>query len=148
MSQLLFILAIAASTFSKADFFYVLSNGTLIEIEALEKKVSSSKQDLTQQAYLGTVQMKLSEFGKTPGEKLKQFKVGKNLLETSIQTDPNNVELRFLRIIIQENAPKMLKYNSEISEDAAFIKKNYDKLTKEVKTAVTNYSKKSTHLKI
>lgn len=148
MSQLFIILSIAVSTFSKTDFFTVLSEGTLIEIQALEKKIATSKQDVTQQAYLGTIQMKLSEFGKTPGDKLKQFKAGKALLETSIQAQPNNAELRFLRIIIQENAPKMLKYNNEISEDAAFIKKNYNHLPKEVKTAVSNYSKKSTHLKI
>ena len=145
MSHLFIILSIAASTFSKSNFFSVLSEGSLIEIQALEKKVATSKQDVMQQAYLGTIHMKLSEYGKTPADKLKQFKAGKNLLESSIEAEPNNAELRFLRIIIQENAPKMLKYNNDISEDATFIKKNYEKLPKEVKTAVSNYSKKSTH---
>lgn len=148
MSQLLFILAFAASTFSKTDFFTTLSSGSQSEIEKIEQKIASDKQGISQQAYLGTIKMKLSEFEKTPGDKLKGFKSGKNLLELSIAEEPNNVEFRFLRLIIQENAPKMLKYNTEISADAAFVKTNYDKLSKELKTAVSNYSKSSTSLKL
>lgn len=148
MSQLFLILALAASTFSKSEFFDTLSSGSQTEIENLEKKLSAEKQGIDQQAYLGTIKMKLSEFGKTPGDKLKEFKAGRTLLELSIKEEQKNAEFRFLRLIIQENAPKMLKYNTDISADAAFIKANYDKLAKDVKLAVSNYSKSSKNLNL
>ncbi len=148
MSRLLFILVFAASSFSKTDYFNLISKGTQTEIEKLEQKIATEKQDVTQQAYLGAIKMKLAEFEKTPADKLKVFKAGKNMLEESIKSDSNNAEFRFLRLIIQENAPKVLKYNSQISTDADFVKANFDKLPKDVKAAATNYAASSPTLKL
>ena len=148
MSQLFIILSIIVSSFSKSDFFSVLSNGSQSEIENFEKKITTQKTDNVQQAYLGTIKMKLSEFGKTPAEKLKTFKSGKAMLENSISSEQSNPEFRFLRLIIQENAPKMLKYNTDISSDAAFIKENIGKLPSDVKKAVSNYASKSENLNL
>ena len=121
MPYLFIILALSVSSFSKTTFFKVIENGTKVEISSLQKEIASQSVSTTQQAYLGALQMKASNFEKTPAEKLALFKKGKELLEKSIKSEPSNAEFRFLRLIIQENAPKVLKYNQEIKTDAAFI---------------------------
>lgn len=69
-------------------------------------------------------------------------------MENAIKSQPNNAEYRFLRLMIQENAPKVLKYNTKIKEDIDFIKNNLSKTPAEIKTAITNYSKVSPNLKL
>ncbi len=49
------------------------------------------------------------------------FKNGVTLLEYIINENPNLIELRVIRLSIQENAPKVLKYKKNMSEDASFI---------------------------
>lgn len=148
MPHLLVIVAIAISSFSKSEFFRVISKGSKIEISSLQKEISTLSSSNNQQAYLGTLKMKASNFEKTPAEKLTLFKEGKMLLEKSIKAEPNNTEFRFLRLIIQENAPKMLKYNQDIKSDAEFVRTNVSKLPKEVKSAVMDYSKSSANLQL
>lgn len=146
MLTYLLSLSLVLVSFSKSSFFETIKTKNKVEIAALEKEIGNQKIDNTQQAYLGTIKMTSSDFEKTPAEKLKKFKEGKALLEKSISAEPTNPEFRFLRLIIQENAPKMLKYNQNIAEDAKFIQQNSSKLPKEVKTAATNYSKTSSNL--
>lgn len=147
MIQYLLIMIVAATGFSKAEFFKAMESGNQSEIVAMEKKISGSTVNGDQKAYHGAIMMKTSEYQKTPGEKLKKFKEGKILLENAIQIAPDNVEYRFLRLMIQENAPRILRYASNIQEDATFIKENRSKVSKEVKSAIDNYSAVSASLK-
>ncbi|PIE48989.1 MAG: hypothetical protein CSA39_04865 [Flavobacteriales bacterium] len=55
--------------------------------------------------------------------KKKYFKEGAVLLESLISENPNNIELRLIRLSIQESVPKLLKYHKNIKEDAQFIVK-------------------------
>jgi len=50
-------------------------------------------------------------------EKLNYFNRGKELIEASIREQPNNPEMRFLRLSVQTEAPFMLGYSSNIEED-------------------------------
>jgi hypothetical protein len=90
--------------------------------------------------------MKKSGFEKTPKEKLELFKQGKTLLEKEISSNAKNTEYRFLRLIIQENAPAILKYQSNIVEDAKWIKANYSSLATDVKNSIVSYAKTSKNL--
>ncbi len=49
------------------------------------------------------------------------FKEGVELLEFIISKNPKNIELRFIRLTIQEKSPKFLKYKEHINEDKLFI---------------------------
>src|SRR5690606_406925 len=50
-----------------------------------------------------------------------KVKAGIDLVEKAVQKDPDNVEIRLIRLSIQENLPKMFKYNSTIETDKRFI---------------------------
>jgi len=148
ISKLVLLAIFAISSFSKSDFFDVIAHGKKTEIDSFLTKINAEKSTNSQQAYLGALKMKSADYQKTPKEKLAIFKEGKALLEKSITADSDNTEFRFLRLIIQENVPKMLKYNSNVKTDATFVKTNFDKLPSEVKSAAIDYSKKSSNLKL
>ena len=64
------------------------------------------------------------------------------LINNSIKKDSKDVENRLIRLIVQENIPKFIKYNQNIQEDKTFIVENYSSASKEVKTLVKSYAKK------
>jgi hypothetical protein len=112
-------------------------------IENIEKKANSNQKD----AYLGALYMQMAEFEKVPKKKLETFKKGRLLLENAISKD-NSVENRFLRLMIQENCPKILKYHTNISDDVNFIKKNYASQSADLVKLIKDYAAQSKSLKL
>lgn len=67
----------------------------------------------------------------SPLSKLSYFNSGKKLLETAIQKDPKNIELRFFRFSTQSNVPALLNYSSNINEDKLILM-NYLKINNSI----------------
>lgn len=132
----------AYQNFDKAHFYTVLKSENLQNINDEIQKISASSMN-EKQAYEGTLMMKKAGLLKKPKDKLHTFKTGAVRLETAINTDNDNAEYRFLRLIIQEHAPKIVKYNKQIDADAAFIKTHYKSLQPAVQQAVLDYTKSS-----
>lgn len=129
------------------EFYNTISSGSTSDLEQLKlklTKVSSTKNS----AYLGALFMKEANLLKTPSEKFQAFKHGKGLLESAIALEPNNAEFRFLRFLIQENAPEALNYHSDLHKDANLVVEKYDNFSPELKKIIMDYSKKSSILKI
>ncbi|QEE48593.1 hypothetical protein FUA48_03100 [Flavobacterium alkalisoli] len=61
------------------------------------------------------------------------FTQGAKLLESVINRDADNYEVRLLRMSIQENAPKITGYNKDIEEDKKFLIKHYDSQKQDLK---------------
>ena len=76
--------------------------------------------------------------------KIEAFKEGKDYIEYAIEKDSTNIELRFIRIGIQENAPKILGYNNNIDEDKQFLLEHFNNITsKNLKNHISDYIKQS-----
>ncbi|WP_430614468.1 hypothetical protein [Flavobacterium sp. JP2137] len=68
---------------------------------------------------------------------------GLTILEKSIAQEPKNVEMRLIRLSIQEHAPRILKYSSNIEEDRKMIVDGYKKEPKSVQELIKDYSLQS-----
>lgn len=126
--------------------YNALASDNLVTIEKQIKVLGNPKTE-SGAAYLGTLLMKKAGLIKGPGKKLKVFKEGREKLEDAINGNKENGEYRFLRLMIQENAPGILGYNKEIKADAALVKQKYADLDPGVKNAIKDYSRKSRNLK-
>lgn len=51
-----------------------------------------------------------------PYEKLSLFNQGRELLESLIKSNPENIELRYIRYCIQLNIPSFLGYDNRVSD--------------------------------
>jgi len=132
--------------FDKPSYYKILKSGNITEVNNEISLIDASTLK-NKDAFIGALIMKKADLLKVPKEKLKTFKEGATKLETVLRADTSNVEYRFLRLIIQEHAPKVVKYNKNISEDAAFIKKNYKELSPEVQKILIDYSQTSKAIK-
>lgn len=128
--------------FDKAEFYTVIKSENLGDIDNELAKVSSASFK-EKQAYEGALKMRKAGLLKKPADKLHTFKEGGRQLETAIDNDDTNAEYRFLRLIIQEHAPKILKYNKQLSTDKQFIIIHFKSLQPAVQQAVTEYAQSS-----
>lgn len=131
------------STSVSSLFYKALYSESLDKIETALEVIEKEKVDADANAYQGGLLMKKSGFMKTAAKKIEVFKAGHQLLEKAIKEDPQNVEYRFIRLTIQENAPKILKYNKQIAEDKALIIKGYRKMSKAIRAYVLDYAQQS-----
>lgn len=63
-----------------------------------------------------------------PFKKLGFFGDGKKLIESAISIEPENLELRFLRLTIQTNLPEFLGYSESKEKDKAFVLAGLEKV--------------------
>ena len=102
------------------------------------KTILENKNELSniENAYLGVFHMMKCRFTLNPISKISLFYIGRDLLEASIENDPKNLEIRFLRYSIQKNIPKILSYSKNINEDEKFI---YDRMSLNKDKELNNY---------
>jgi hypothetical protein len=134
-----------SSAFDKTGFYKAIGDGN-IEVINKQLQVVETASNIEKDAYTGALLMKKAGMVKKAGEKLNLFKEGRKKLESAISKDNDNGEWRFLRLIIQEHAPKIVNYRNDIKKDADFIVSNFKKLSPEVQSAVMDYRKQSNTL--
>lgn len=132
--------------FTKSNFYSAMSGG---KEEAVNKQIDlvAGAPAAEKDAFEGALLMKKAGIIDGTKKKLDLFKSGRKKLEAAIQKDSSNTEFRFLRLMIQEHAPGILRYRGEMNKDRLYIKNNFKKLPLVVQGAVREYSKESKILK-
>ncbi len=90
-------------------------------------------------AYKGASIALKAKYAKQIKQKKNLFIEGVKMLEMALKNDPNNLEIRLIRLSIQENSPKILKYKSNIDEDKKLLLSNFDKQNQSLKEYIKNY---------
>ncbi len=72
-------------------------------------------------AYKGAALTLKAKFAKKIKEKVDDFKAGSELIDAMVLENPDDIEIRYIRLTVQENSPKIVKYKRNIEEDKAFI---------------------------
>lgn len=133
--------------FDRSVFYAVISSDKLNEINN-QLNIIKESSIFEKDAFEGALLMKKSGLLTNVREKLSFFKAGRTKLESSISKYKDNTEYRFLRLIIQEHAPRIVKYRDEIDEDSQLIQTNFKNLSILLQQVIMDYSKNSTALKV
>jgi DnaJ-domain-containing protein 1 len=132
---------------NRSAFYKAMEENNKSLVNAQLEELKSAPEEL-KQAFMGAMLMKRASFIGSAASRLHYFREGHKMLESAIKQDPDNVEFRFLRLMVQEHAPKALGYKEDIEKDSDFIKKRYKSLPEEVQHTIEDYSKKSKLLKL
>lgn len=136
------VTCLAQSGINKSAYYSAMSSSKAALMDAqLSALKSASGTD--KEAFEGAMLMRKAGILTIPAKKLAMFKEGCRKLETAISKNPQNVEYRFLRLIVQENAPRSLGYHKAISQDSKFIRENFRNLPAMTQNSIAGYSKKS-----
>lgn len=99
--------------------------------------------DKTLLAYKGASLAMKSKFRKKISEKISILKEGGKMIEAAVAADSDNVEIRMIRLSIQENLPAITNYKKNIAEDKAFVLKHYGQQPDALKTYLKNFIRQS-----
>ncbi|MGQ7947269.1 hypothetical protein [Flavobacterium sp. WC2509] len=141
-------------------FLFFFSNPSVSEIRKLYGTANSSesnakefaaklaevgKEDANKVlvAYKGASIIILSKLEKKVSDKSKKFKEGAALLEYAIAKEPNAIEMRMIRLSIQENVPKIVHYRGNIKEDKKFLLDHYKEQTGALKSYIGDFMAQS-----
>lgn len=100
--------------------------------ELLAQLEKNKDQSATHLANLGGLQTIWANHVLNPLSKLNTFNKGEKNIELAIEQEPNNAELRLIRLSVQKNAPNFLGYHYNIKEDIQFIKNNRSQIKSNV----------------
>ena len=144
---LLALASIGSDAFDKTGYYAAFAKGNLQQINhELDSVKAASFPE--KDGFEGALLMKRAGLRSSVKDKLGDFKTGGKKLEAAIGADSTNVEYRFLRLCIQENAPRFLGYHSDMDRDNLYIRRHFKQLTPEVQDAVKAYSQQSHVLKL
>ena len=102
-----------------------------------------SKDNKVMQAYKGAAMALKAKFAKDRKTKKTLFIEGAKIIENAVKSEPSNVEIRLIRLSIQENTPKILNYKSNIAEDKKLILTNFGKQNQSLKDHIASFVKQS-----
>ena len=107
------------------------------------EKIDVSKNNLLL-GYKGAIELGMGRHDPNVFKKMSWFNDGKEHLEKSIANDPQNLELRFLRLTIQTNMPSFLGYGESKQTDKVFVLQNLEKAhSEDFKKRVRNFIKQA-----
>lgn len=113
--------------------------------ESNAKEFASKLADVTKEdnktlvAYKGASIVILSRYKKEISDKTKNFKEGAKMIEFAVTSEPNNIEIRLIRLSIQEKAPKIVNYNRNKKEDKNFLLDHYKEQSGNLKAYLKNF---------
>jgi hypothetical protein len=132
----------AQQQFEKVDFYKIMDKG---DVKAVEDELALLKscEVKGKMGYTGALLMKEADLVKRPKRKLDLFIAGRKLMETALLADFENTEFHFLRLTVEEHAPKIVRYHSDIERDKAFIISKFKDQSPVVQRAILDYCKQS-----
>ncbi len=140
VTLVLFVVASLSSDLSELRKLYPKAASSKENAEMFFNKTSQvTSTDPVIMGYKGIAFTLKAKFEKELAKKKSNFKKGAEMLEESIQKAPENIELRALRMSVQENSPKILNYNKNLQQDKSLIISNFSKSKSEVKTFVGEF---------
>lgn len=123
---------------------YVDAASSKEQAEAFYKLVQKEKETTTViKAYKGAARALKARYTSDKKQRKDLFVQGVTAIEELIKHEPNNVEIRLIRLSIQENTPKILRYKSNIEQDKQIIIQNYKNQTESLKYFIRLYVNQS-----
>ncbi|MCX8522917.1 hypothetical protein OF897_03145 [Chryseobacterium formosus] len=130
-------LEVLRNAYSKANSS---NEGAKNFIEVADNKSSSDPIIIGYKAAAEILEAKVT----TEKNKRKSFvKSGASSLESVIKANPSNVELRLIRMSVQENIPKIVGYSKNLKEDKTYILSNYTKQNAALKVYIKKFAMQS-----
>ena len=108
------------------------------EFHARLSKIADEN-NMTLWAYKGASFALLAKFANKIPDKISNLKEGARYIETAVTKEPDNIEVRLIRLSVQESVPPIVKYRKNKDEDKTFILTHYNDQNGSFKEYVKNF---------
>ena len=141
-----FVFSIAVADIGQVRQKYIAAAESAAAAEQLYDmldNVPDGGKEYTMLAYKAASIMMQAKYASGLLTKKRLFEKGVKLLEEVIVKDPDNYEARMIRFSIQDNAPRITGYRSDIASDKAFLIKHYNIQPAALKAHAKNFVRAS-----
>lgn len=121
---------------------YPTAHQTKASAEAFGKLVGNSGSGATMEGYRAAAKIIQAKFAVGEGRK-KMITAGATSLESVIKSAPQNVELRLIRMSVQESLPKFIKYDRHLAADKQFIISKFGSQDTALKSYIKKFASRS-----
>ncbi|MFA5573449.1 MAG: hypothetical protein WC994_00180 [Brumimicrobium sp.] len=143
LASVLLIFSISSTSINDVRLAFQKAEVNATAADSFKKMMEgniSMNQNL-QLAYHGAAVTLVAKHSSGISTKISLFKEGKGMIEQAVKNNPNHIEIRLVRLMIQSNTPAVLGYKSEINEDKNYILSNFDSAQNDLKTYIRNIAK-------
>ena len=133
----IFLVICSASTISaqttrlhrvRSKFFQATrSQKVLNEVSSILKEEDNSNAPVLM-AYQGAIEAIGAKFVWSPYSKLQHLKRGMRLINRSLEDSPDDIEIRFLRFLVEHHIPAVAGIDTHLDQDKKFIMANLDQM--------------------
>ncbi|MPS74266.1 MAG: hypothetical protein E2590_14120 [Chryseobacterium sp.] len=147
--KLMFVFILSVFSFFQTDLEALRSSYAVANLskENAEKFIKTAEKKTSSgpiiSAYKAAAKILEAKITSGIGKKKALVKTGALSLEEIIRNNPNNSELRVIRMSVQENIPKVVGYSKNLKEDKAFLISNYNKQNEELKNYIKEFASQS-----
>jgi len=99
----------------------------------------SNDNNKTLWAYKGAALTLLAKFANKISDKISNLKEGSKYIDDAAAAEPTNIEIRLIRLSVQESVPLIVNYRKNKDEDKAFIMAHYKEQNSALKEYVRNF---------
>lgn len=115
------------------------SEKNAMKLAKLLDGVSRDDTNKTLVAYKGCALTLKSRFSNYLPDKITYMKEGAGHIDDAAAADPANIEIRMIRLSVQENVPFIVNYRGNKEEDKGFILAHYAKTPKDIRPFIRNF---------
>ena len=116
-----FIFSYPSLTEVRSDFAAASESGPAVEQLTAKLSHIERRDSKVLVAYKGAAMTLEAKYAEQKEAKAEKFKSGAEWIEYAAAQAPDEVEIRFVRLVIQQNTPPFLRYKKNIEEDKALI---------------------------
>ena len=106
--------------------------------QLFKKVLLETDVDAVFRGYIGAVHLAKAQHASI-FKKMSYFNKGTKILDNAVADAPKEVELRFLRMTIQLNAPSFLGYNKELENDKAYVFEHFFDADEDIQRRMREY---------
>jgi hypothetical protein len=106
--------------------------------QLFQKVILETDADAIFRGYIGAVHLAKARHASI-FKKMSYFNKGTKILDNAVADAPEEVELHFLRMTIQLNAPGFLGYSKELEEDKAFVFEHFFEAEDDIQRRMREY---------
>ena len=121
---------------------YITAHQSKLNADSFVRLTQNSGSSATMDGYKAAGKIIQGKFAAGEGRK-KIITSGIKSLESTLKSNSDNVELRVIRMSVQENLPKFIKYNTQITSDKNHILKNYSNQNSSLKSYIRKFAAQS-----
>lgn len=136
-----FLWMITATDLETVREQYPAAHSSSRNADRFAKLVAGGKGN-TMDGYKAAARIIQAKYAKGEG-RAKLIKEGAGALEQIIKKNPDNAELRLIRLSIQESLPKIINYRSSIEKDKAYLLRSYSAQNSSLKSYIRKFAANS-----